>query len=101
MAMFVTGRHLIWGSCVAWIPQRYASRLFFARGAEAFPDASPETVALLAEKDELEDRIASLRAQKDSLAEELYLEELQTLLVALAENREAIDALQEETHDDD
>jgi len=76
-----------------------ASRLFFARGTEA-SDASPEIAALLAEKDDLEDRIVSLRAQKDSLPEDLYLEELQTLLVALAENREATDALQVENPDD-
>lgn len=77
-----------------------ASRLFFSRGTEA-SDASPEIAALVAEKDDLEDRIVSLRAQKDSLPEDLYLEELQTLLVALAENRETMDALQGESHDDD
>ena len=78
-----------------------ASRLFFARGAEIDPDASPRTAALLAEKDDLEDRIASLRAQKDGLDEGLYLKELQTLLLALAENREAIDATQAEQPDED
>jgi len=67
-----------------------ASRLFLVRAATASATASPEVAALLAEKESLEDQIAALRSQKESLSEELYLTELETLLVALARKNEEI-----------
>lgn len=66
-----------------------ASRLFL--GSETTRIAgSPELDRLLARKDELEDRIAQLRAQRSSHDEELYLRELEALLLDLARTNEAI-----------
>jgi hypothetical protein len=71
-----------------------ASRLFLGAGAGATQVASsPELDRLRARKNEIEDRIAQLRAQKSSQSEDLYLEELETLLLDLARTNEAIDRL--------
>lgn len=67
-----------------------AHRLFLAQAPEAKPGLSPEHVALLRERRELEERIAELRSQRDGLAEELYLKELEALLLELARVRQAI-----------
>jgi hypothetical protein len=69
-----------------------ASRLFLG-GPIATPGGSPELERLRAKKDELEDRVAELRARRSSLAEELYLEELETLLLELARTNESIERL--------
>ena len=55
--------------------------------------ARPSSIDLQAKKSELEDRIAQLRAQRASHDEELYLKELETLLLDLARTNEAIDRL--------
>jgi hypothetical protein len=68
---------------------RVASRLFLGGVVEA--GGSPELQQLRARKDELEDRIADLRARRASLDEQLYLEELETLLLDLARTNEEID----------
>ena len=70
-----------------------ASRTFFVRGAEGQAATSPELAALLGQREALEDQIAALRSQKESLDEELYLEELEALLLALARKGEEIRAL--------
>ena len=69
-----------------------ASRLFLA-GAEARAAGSPELDELETRKDQLEDRIAELRTRRPSLDEELYLEELESLLLELARTNEAIERL--------
>jgi hypothetical protein len=71
-----------------------ASRFFLGGGAAA-PAAggSPELARLAARKDELEDRVAELRARRASLEEELYLEELETLLLELARTNDQIERL--------
>jgi hypothetical protein len=71
---------------------RIASRLFLGAAVAAVAD-SPELQRLQAKKDELEDRIAELRSRRSSLEEELYLEELETLLLDLARTNEAIGRL--------
>jgi hypothetical protein len=66
-----------------------ASRLFL--GSETTRMASsPELDRLQAKKNELEGRIAQLRAQRESHDEELYLKELETLLLDLARTNEEI-----------
>ena len=69
-----------------------ASRLFLGAGPTRIA-SSPELDDLQAKKSELEDRIAQLRAQRASRDEELYLKELETLLLDLARTNEAIDRL--------
>ena len=69
-----------------------ASRLFL--GSEATQVAgSPELDRLRARKDELEDRIAQLRAQRGAHDEEVYLRELETLLLDLARTNADIERL--------
>ena len=60
---------------------------------EAAP-ASPEVAALTAERDRLDTEIEALRARRESLANDVYLAELQRLLVQLAEVQGKIDAAQ-------
>jgi hypothetical protein len=69
-----------------------ASRLFLG-AAQTRIASSPELDRLQTKKSELEDRIAQLRAQRASHDEELYLKELETLLLDLARTNEAIDRL--------
>jgi hypothetical protein len=71
---------------------RIASRLFLGSAAAAVA-GSPELERLHARKDELEDRIAELRSRRSSLEEDLYLEELETLLLDLARTNEQIGRL--------
>lgn len=69
-----------------------ASRLFL--GGEATRVAgSPELEQLRDRKDELEDRIAQLRAQRGAHDEEVYLRELETLLLDLARTNAEIERL--------
>ncbi|HVR28100.1 MAG TPA: hypothetical protein VMS86_01085 [Thermoanaerobaculia bacterium] len=71
-----------------------ASRLFLGdRSAIQAADASPELRRLRERKDELEERIAELRARRGSLEEGLYLEELETLLLDLARTNQQIERL--------
>jgi hypothetical protein len=70
-----------------------ASRLFLGAGATRVATSSPELERLQAKKNELEGRIAQLRAQRESHDEELYLQELETLLLDLARTNEAIQRL--------
>jgi hypothetical protein len=70
-----------------------ASRLFLGAGRGAAEASSPELAQLQAKKDELEGRIAELRGRRASLAEDLYLEELESLLLELARTNEAIERL--------
>jgi hypothetical protein len=69
-----------------------ASRLFLGSGTTQVA-SSPELDRLQARKNELEGRIAQLRAQRESHDEELYLKELETLLLDLARTNEAIQRL--------
>ena len=71
-------------------PDGALSSRFFLVGQKIGGEVSPEIQALLTEKAELEERVVLLRAQKDSLDEELYRSELQALLLALAEKSEEI-----------
>lgn len=75
-----------------------ASRLFLAGPARIGEATSPELSRLLARRQELEDRVAQLRSQRGSLAEELYLQELEGLLLELARVGESIQKLR---HDED
>jgi hypothetical protein len=70
-----------------------ASRLFLGDAIRSAATASPEVQGLQTTKKELEDRIAELRARRSSLEEELYLEELEALLLDLARTNEAIERL--------
>jgi hypothetical protein len=70
-----------------------ASRLFLGAGAARVATSSPELERLQATKNELEGRIAQLRAQRESHDEELYLQELEALLLDLARTNEAIQRL--------
>ena len=54
--------------------------------------ANPELKKLVDKKAALEERIAELRLQKDSMEEALYLHELESLLLELAEITARIDA---------
>ena len=76
-----------------------ASRVFFARSAELDADASLQLASLLEEKERLEVRIGELRRQKDSLEEDVYLQELETLLLALARTSEDIRSLSPESNE--
>lgn len=60
-----------------------------ARAAEA-QTGDPRLVALLGERRALEDRIETLKAQKDALAAELYQQQLEDLLLELALKNETI-----------
>jgi len=53
--------------------------------------SSSELEALIAEKRELESRVVTLRDQKSSMPEDLYLQELETVLLELAEVTERIE----------
>jgi hypothetical protein len=59
-----------------------------AASAEGFTEADvagdPELAALVEKKLELEGRVEALRLQKDSMPEDLYMAELETLLLELA-----------------
>lgn len=70
-----------------------ASRVFLAPPLDSGAATSPELSALVARREELEQRLAELRSQRESLAEELYYQELETLLVELARIGEKIRAL--------
>lgn len=67
-----------------------ARRMFFDGGSAAAGADSPELTALLGEREVLERRIEELRLQKGALTEELYLAELEKLLLALAAKDEEI-----------
>lgn len=67
-----------------------ASRMYFGSATAAPAGASSELAALLGEKEVLERRIEELRLQKGALPEELYLGELEALLLELARKDEAI-----------
>jgi hypothetical protein len=55
----------------------------------------PALVALYGEKGGLEERIEELKQQKDGMAAELYLQELERLLLELARKSREIAALLE------
>jgi hypothetical protein len=69
-----------------------ASRLFLG-GETTQVASSPELDQLRARKDELEDRIAQLRGQRGAHDEEVYLRELETLLLDLARTNAEIERL--------
>jgi hypothetical protein len=76
-----------------------ASRFTVARLASAAPAvdaaaANPAVAALVAERERLDGEIEGLRARREALANDVYLAELQKLLVALAEVQAKIDAAQ-------
>ena len=54
--------------------------------------ANPRVVALVAERQALEQQVAALRARKASMAADAYDAELERLLVAIAEKTQAIRA---------
>jgi hypothetical protein len=69
-----------------------AARFTVARlGGQAAP-ATPEVAALNAEKDRLDDEIEALRARRTQMANDDYLNQLQGLLVKLADAQAKIDA---------
>ena len=75
---------------------RFASRMRLAQaftGSEGGPGVAPsaEVAALVEEKRELEERIEVLRRQRSSLDEEVYYEELESLMVELALKDRAIE----------
>lgn len=59
-------------------------------------ESNPELAGLVVKQRELEGRVETLRQQKDSMPEAIYLEELEKLLVELAETTARIDELQVE-----
>jgi hypothetical protein len=69
------------------------ARLASAAPAEA-PVSDPAVAALVAEREKLDGDIESLRARRESMANDVYLAELQKLLVQLAEVQGKIDAAQ-------
>jgi hypothetical protein len=75
-----------------------AARFTVARLASAGPaepaTTSPAVAALVAEREKLDADIESLRARRESMANDAYLAELQRLLVQLAEVQAKIDAAQ-------
>jgi hypothetical protein len=76
-----------------------AGRFTVARLASAGPAAEPSAVspavaALVAERERLDTAIEDLRARRESMASDVYLAELQQLLVELAEVQAKIDAEQ-------
>lgn len=54
--------------------------------------ADPETRAMIGRRESLEQEIGALKIKKESMAEERYFEELQKLLVELAQLQDKIDA---------
>lgn len=62
--------------------------------AAAAAAASPELRALYAEKERIEEELATLRGRRDSMAERAYEDALEALLVRLAENAQAIRRLE-------
>lgn len=74
---------------------RLASRLYLGQEALVARAAEdPELERLLRAKLELEERIEALRRQRDSLDEDVYLQELEALLVDLALREREIEARQ-------
>jgi len=55
---------------------------------------NPEVVALVAQREKLDSDIEDLRGRRESMANDVYLAELQKLLVQLAEVQGKIDAAQ-------
>jgi hypothetical protein len=83
----------------ATVDGRFASRLHLAQtfvgseGGAAAVVQSEEVAALLAEKRELEERIEVWRRQRSSVDEEVYYEELESLMVQLALKDQALEQL--------
>ena len=71
-----------------------ASRFVVARLQSAPLPATPELAALDRQKTALEDKIADLRQRRESMAPDAYLNELQGLLVQLADVQGKIDEAQ-------
>jgi hypothetical protein len=71
-----------------------AARFVVARLQSAPLPATPELAALDRQKSELEDKIADLRQRRESLAPDAYLNELQGLLVQLANVQAKMDEAQ-------
>jgi hypothetical protein len=75
-----------------------AARFTVARLASAGPvepsSTDPAVAALVAEREKLDGQIEDLRARRESMANDVYLAELQKLLVQLAEVQSKIDAAQ-------
>jgi hypothetical protein len=74
-----------------------AGRFMVARLASAAPvveaaASNPAVAALVAERDTLDGEIEALRGRRESLAQDDYLDQLQALLVKLAEVQGKIDA---------
>ena len=67
-----------------------------AAGSEAGVPEDPELVALYRDKLALEQRIEALKLQKETMAPDLYFEELEKLLVELARKNRAIGAMAEQ-----
>ena len=65
-----------------------------ASGEQVVDD--PELTALYEEAQSIEDRIEVLKQQKDAMAPDLYMKELETLLLELAKKRRALRELEEE-----
>jgi hypothetical protein len=70
------------------------ARLGSAGPAEPAAAANPAVAALVTQREELDSQIESLRARRESMASDVYLAELQKLLVQLAEVQAKIDAAQ-------
>ena len=68
------------------------ARLASAAPAVAAAAANPAVAALVAERDKLDGEIAALRERRAEMANDAYLNELQRLLVQLAEVQGKIDA---------
>ena len=71
-----------------------AARFVVARLQSAPLPATPELAALDKQKSSLEDKIEDLRQRRPTMAPDAYLNELQTLLVQLAEVQRKIDEAQ-------
>ncbi|HEX7238070.1 MAG TPA: hypothetical protein VF405_13970, partial [Gammaproteobacteria bacterium] len=75
-----------------------AARFTVARLASAGPaepaSTDPAVAALVAEREKLDGQIEDLRGRRESMASDVYLAELQKLLVQLAEVQSKIDAAQ-------
>ncbi len=75
-----------------------AARFTVARLASAGPvepaSTDPAVVALVAEREKLDGQIEDLRGRRESMANDVYLAELQKLLIQLAEVQGKIDAVQ-------
>jgi hypothetical protein len=75
-----------------------AARFTVARLASAGPvepaSTDPAVVALVAEREKLDGEIEDLRGRRESMASDVYLAELQKLLIQLAEVQGKIDAAQ-------